>query len=112
MQRPSLSLPGFTSQRLSSLSVITSYSIHYTKLYDAKLGLQHFYNTISGIIEESECLSVSEIYDRVLKDTGYIKYLEIEDDKADVRIENIEELKNSIYEMEKEEESLTRNNFV
>ncbi len=78
----------------------------------AKLGLQHFYNTISGIIEESECLSVSEIYDRVLKDTGYIKYLEIEDDKADVRIENIEELKNSIYEMEKEEESLTLSEYL
>ena len=78
----------------------------------AKLGLQHFHNVISELIAESEYLSVSEIYDRVLKDTGYLKYLETEDEKADVRKENIEELKSSIFEMEKEEENLTLSEYL
>ena len=34
MTSPALSLPSFTNRTLLSLSVITSYSIHYTKLYD------------------------------------------------------------------------------
>ena len=54
-------------------------------------------------------MSLAELYDEVLEDTGYLKELQAEQtDEATTRIENLDELRNKIvaYEEETEQPSL------
>lgn len=65
----------------------------------AKEKLKDFYGLLKEILNNLEHLSVSEIFEEILNKTKYID--SIEDNKED-RVKNIEELMNSIREVEKE----------
>ena len=60
--------------------------------------LKDFYNMIQGIYLSLDELSVKEVFDKVITKTKYFD--SIEDNKED-RVKNIEELLNSIIELEK-----------
>lgn len=65
----------------------------------AKEKLKDFYSLLKDILSNLEHMSVSEIFEEILNKTKYID--SIEDNKED-RVKNIEELMNSIREIEKE----------
>ncbi|MBP9478561.1 MAG: UvrD-helicase domain-containing protein [Sebaldella sp.] len=71
--------------------------------------LKEFYNILLGILENLENLSVKEIFQEVLSKTKYIDY--IEDNKED-RVKNIEELMNSIGEIEKEYPGISLSEYL
>ncbi len=67
---------------------------------------REFVNCIDTLVKESSELTVSELTQRVLKDTGYIKALELEDTKeAENRIENLEEFLTVTMEFDEEAEN-------
>ena len=71
--------------------------------------LKEFYAILCGILEELENLSVKEIFQEILNKTKYID--SIEDNKED-RVKNIEELMNSIGEIEKEYPGITLSEYL
>ncbi|WP_321328623.1 UvrD-helicase domain-containing protein [uncultured Ilyobacter sp.] len=77
-----------------------------------KIVLSEFHSMLLNFIEESQYMPVSEIFDGVVKTIGYFSYLESLGEEAESRIENIEELRNSISEMEKNQENLTLGEYL
>ncbi len=68
---------------------------------------------LKKISDEQDQLSVSEIYQRVLDDTGYLKALEeLKTVEAEGRIENIMEFKSVIYDYEKNEPNISLSEFM
>ncbi len=68
---------------------------------------------IKAISDEKDSIDVSEVYQRVLDDTGYLKALEEAGTfEAEGRIENIMEFKSVIYDYEKNEPNMTLAEFM
>lgn len=74
--------------------------------------LREFSNIMEELIELSMELSVSELFDELVKKIGYFSYLNSSYDDAESRTENIEELKNSIIELENIVENLTLREYL
>ena len=74
--------------------------------------LTEFSNMMTELEELSMELSVSELFDEIIKKTGYFSYLNSSYDDAETRTENIEELKNSIIELENIVENLTLREYL
>ena len=75
----------------------------------AAVKINGFVNLIQVFRAKLDYMSLSELYDEVLEETGYLKELQAEQtDEATTRIENLDELRNKIvaYEEESEEPSL------
>ena len=67
---------------------------------------REFIETIDELVEKQESMTVSELTQALLKNTGYIKALETEDTKeAENRIENLEEFLTVTMEFEEEAEN-------
>ncbi|WP_300394184.1 ATP-dependent helicase [Fusobacterium sp.] len=62
--------------------------------------------------ELSAELPVSELFDEIIKKVGYFSYLNNSYDDAESRIENIEELKNSIIELENVIDNLSLREYL
>lgn len=70
------------------------------------LAAHDFAQCIDELAQSSKDMSVSELTQRILKDTGYTKALELEDTKeAENRIENLEEFLTVTMEFEEEAEN-------
>ncbi|MCK5780528.1 MAG: UvrD-helicase domain-containing protein, partial [Psychrilyobacter sp.] len=79
--------------------------VEETKLGPAiRVTIFRFYELLKSIIEELEFLTASEIYDLILEKTNYLNYLLTYDEKHEVRIENVKELRTSIQEFEDSEQ--------
>lgn len=74
--------------------------------------LKEFSNMIAELEELSFELPVSELFDEVIKKAGYFSYLNSSYDDAESRIENVEELKNSIIELENVVDNLTLREYL
>ncbi|QIB70211.1 UvrD-helicase domain-containing protein [Aminipila butyrica] len=75
--------------------------------------VQQMVDTILKYSEEKANLRVSDIYDGVLVNTGYLKALEDANTvEAESRIENIMEFKSVIYDYEKEDPQLSLSDFM
>lgn len=74
--------------------------------------VRQFADTIDELIEISKEISVSELFDEVVKKIGYYSYLESNYEDAEARIENVEELKSSIIELENVVENLTLKEYL
>ena len=67
---------------------------------------REFVQTIDELVEKSKEMTVSELTQSILKNTGYIKSLELEDTKeAENRIENLQEFLTVTEEFEEEAEN-------
>lgn len=77
-----------------------------------KVTLLDFYKMMSDFIEISEASSVSELFDTIVKEIKYDDYLIANYEDHETRKENIEELKNSIVELEKVIETLTLREYL
>ncbi len=68
-------------------------------------GLNNFASVIVKYQEEKDHMNVSEIYEGLLKDTGYLRELENQETvESTTRIENLQEFKSVIYDFEHESE--------
>lgn len=80
------------------------------KAYD---GVKSMINSILLCRQEKENLRVSDIYDHLLVDTGYLGALEAQDTlEAEGRIENLMEFKSVIYDYEHNAENPTIEEFM
>ncbi|UUV17868.1 UvrD-helicase domain-containing protein [Fusobacteria bacterium ZRK30] len=79
--------------------------IEETKLGSAiKVTVLRLYEMLKNIMEESQFLTASEIYDMILEGTNYMNYLTTYDEKFEARMDNVRELRTSIQEMEDSEQ--------
>lgn len=70
------------------------------------LATREFVSCIDELVKVQNDMTVSELTQKILKDTGYIKALELEDTKeAENRIENLEEFITVTIEFEEEAEN-------
>ena len=74
--------------------------------------LKEFYFVIKELIQASSELSVSEIFDKLISKIHYKDYLNSLNDNVESRLENIDELKNSIVELEKIVDNLTLREYL
>lgn len=77
-----------------------------------KIVLEEFHKMMVELIDISESEAVSELFDKVIKSVKYFDYLESNYEDSENRINNIEELRNSITEMEKIIETLTLREYL
>ena len=78
-----------------------------------KITISEFYSGMMSLMEEAEYMPVSEIFEEILTTFRYKTYLEgISDDRTEERIANIEELRNSITELEKSAEDLRLGEYL
>ncbi|MGL4254265.1 MAG: ATP-dependent helicase [Fusobacteriaceae bacterium] len=78
-----------------------------------KVSLDEFYTLITELREMSrEYAKVSEIFEKLLSEIGYEKYIENNYPDFEGRLENIDELRNSISELEKIAENLTLGEYL
>lgn len=77
-----------------------------------KIVLEEFHKMMMELIDMSESEAVSELFDKVIKSIKYFDYLESNYEDSENRINNIEELRNSITEMEKIIETLTLREYL
>ena len=98
-----------------SIYTIIKNASDYPQLSRAEKKLTAFVSLIDGLIEayNSDDYSLAEIYNLVLEHTDYESYLKAEKDNADVRIENIEELRSNIIKFDEDyEEEATLSAFL
>lgn len=74
--------------------------------------LKDFSNIMEELISLSEEFSVSELFDEIIKKISYFSYLTSSYDDGESRIENIEELRNSIVELENVVDNLTLREYL
>ncbi|MCH5299030.1 MAG: UvrD-helicase domain-containing protein [Ruminococcus sp.] len=101
-----------TMDRAGEIAVVNNISVYdviknaenYTELSRASSKLKDFVSLVDGLREahESGDYSLAELYELILEHTDYKNYLKAEKENADVRIENIEELKSNIIKFEEE----------
>ncbi|MCQ8211277.1 UvrD-helicase domain-containing protein [Cetobacterium somerae] len=78
-----------------------------------KIALDELYTILNDLIDLSREGSVSEVFDELIKRIGYFSYLNASYGvEAEGRIENVEELKNSIVELEKTVDFLTLREYL
>lgn len=78
-----------------------------------KIALDELYTILSDLMELSNEVNVSQVFDELIKRVGYFYYLNSTYGvEAEGRIENVEELKNSIVELEKTVDFLTLREYL
>lgn len=86
-----------------SMFEVLETSDQYENLSHASKNLKVFadmINDLADMLDDSSTLH--ELYETILEKTGYIQYLKDQNDKADERIENINELASTIIKYEEE----------
>lgn len=100
----------------TSIFEVVSNAEDYPDLSRAAKKLKEFCALINGFIEahNSDEYTLAELYELVLEHTDYRNYLRAEKPDADMRIENVEELKSNIisFEQEADEGEATLTNFL
>ncbi len=97
---------------ISIFSVVSS-ADEYPSLKRASNKLVNFANMILKLRTMKENMSISELMDMVIDDTGVLKEYEIEDTvEAQSRIENIKELKSVALEFEKQSDDNSLEEFL
>ncbi|MCH5304176.1 MAG: UvrD-helicase domain-containing protein [Ruminococcus sp.] len=101
-----------TMDRAGEIAVVNGLSVYdvisnasdYPELSRAVNKFKDFIELIDGLrdAEASGDYSLAELYELILEHTDYKNYLKTEKENADVRIENIEELKSNIIKFEEE----------
>lgn len=122
INEPKRGIGNTTLDKISKISMETGLSMYDITKRAAEFGLNKLYTQsyefvqmIEEYRERKNELSLSRIFEGILRDSGYIKLLEEKsdtDDTAKNRIENLEEFYNVIVEFEKEEAENTLAAFL
>ena len=93
-----------------SMLAVTAKADEFAALSHAATKLKAFYDTINGLIEQKDSLSLSELTESMLEKSGYKNALITENtDESRERLENVKEFYNtiSLYEQENAQPSLS-----
>lgn len=122
INEPKRGIGNTTLDKISKISMETGLSMYDITKRAAEFGLNKLYTQSYEFVQMIEEyrqrkneLSLSRIFEGILRDSGYIKLLEEKsdtDDTAKNRIENLEEFYNVIVEFEKEEAENTLAAFL
>lgn len=87
-----------------SIFEVISHAEEYDALMKASAKLHAFTDMINGFAEiaESGSMKLAELYEKIVRDIGYIPYLKREKDDYEQRIEDIDELKSNLVKYEEE----------
>ncbi|MDD6191393.1 MAG: 3'-5' exonuclease, partial [Firmicutes bacterium] len=92
---------------ISDTEVISSISAKASK------GIEDLVRLISSLGREKDNMRISDIYDVLLVNTGYLKMLEDQNTvESESRIENLMEFKSVIYDYEEEDSNITLAEFM
>lgn len=92
---------------ISDTEVISSISAKASK------GIEDLVGLISSLGREKDNMRISDIYDVLLVNTGYLKMLEDQNTvESESRIENLMEFKSVIYDYEEEDSNITLAEFM
>lgn len=102
---------------ISALEGISAYEIcsradEYAKLSSKARSLMEFASMIDRLSETAENGSLGELFDQLMEETGYIEYLQIENDEFQTRKENIQEFKSMMVKFEEENSELGLSEFL
>lgn len=122
INEPKRGIGSKTIEKIQTLAAVRNESMfetlndrEITNSFSTKVSakIDDFVSLISTYSEEKDVLKVSDIYDGLLVNSGYLKALEIQDSlEAESRIENLMEFKSVIYDYEKEDPNITLAEFM
>ena len=84
----------------------------FPKLSRSAKKLELFAKMIREFQDAESEMSISALMEKILNDTGYIASLDLEPDRKQDRIENLDQLINNIVEFQKNNEGATLNDFL
>lgn len=85
----------------------------YPELARGSAPLTAFYSMLCDLIEKRDSLPLTEFYDYVLEQSGYLPHLRLKDDEESVRrVENVLELKSNIADFCAKNEGATLQGFL
>ncbi len=96
---------------ISLFDVIKS-ADHFPKLSRCAKKMREFADMIEGFIEDQDSLELSELFKKVMGDTGYIQYLALDKETYEDRVANLDELSNNLLRFSRDNEEATLNDFL
>ena len=92
-----------------SIYEVLKHADEYAALARSSSKIKGFCSIIDELTELAEELPLSELFEKVLELTGYVRFLEAEGEEASDRIENVKEFASNIatYELDTDEPSLS-----
>ena len=84
----------------------------FPKLSRCAKKMKEFAQMIEGFIEEQDNLELSELFKKVMADTGYISYLALDKETYEDRVANLDELSNNLLRFSRDNESATLLDFL
>ncbi len=74
--------------------------------------MTEFAAMIEGFINDMDSLELSELFKKVMADTGYISYLALDKETYEDRVANLDELSNNLLRFSRDNEGATLNDFL
>ena len=96
---------------ISLFEVIKS-ADQFPKLSRCAKKMREFADMIEGFIEDQDSLELSELFKKVMGDTGYIQYLALDKETYEDRAANLDELSNNLLRFSRDNEGATLNDFL
>ena len=96
---------------ISLFDVIKS-ADQFPKLSRCSKKMIEFATMIEGFIEDQDSLELSELFKKVMADTGYIQYLALDKETYEDRVQNLDELSNNLLRFSRDNEEATLNDFL
>ena len=95
-----------------SLFEVIKTADQFPKLSRCAKKMREFADMIEGFIEDQDSLELSELFKKVMGDTGYIQYLALDKETYEDRAANLEELSNNLLRFSRDNEGATLNDFL
>ena len=84
----------------------------FPKLSRCSKKMLEFATMIESFIESQDSLELSELFKKVMGDTGYIQYLALDKETYEDRAANLDELANNLLRFSRDNEEATLNDFL
>ena len=95
-----------------SIYEVISHADEYEQLVRAAPRLRAFTQIIDGLIEAAEELPLNELFERAMRETGYLDSLALDRETYQDRLENIQELSSNLLRYGEENEDGDLNGFL
>ncbi|MBR2869231.1 MAG: UvrD-helicase domain-containing protein [Clostridia bacterium] len=96
---------------ISLFEVIKS-ADQFPKLSRCAKKMLEFAAMIEGFAEDQDSLELSELFKKVMSDTGYIQYLALDKETYEDRVANLDELSNNLLRFSRDNDEATLNDFL
>ena len=96
---------------ISLFDVIKS-ADQFPKLSRCAKKMLEFASMIEGFAEDQDSLELSELFKKVMADTGYIQYLALDKETYEDRVANLDELSNNLLRFSRDNDEATLNDFL